>query len=82
MAGAPSVCEVRDQGETWPLFLAAPQSQLAPGASGRLTMRRILNHWYAQADDGVTALSASGFAGFACTTGQPFWLERLQHNPG
>ena len=41
-AGAPSIC----------LFLATPPSQLVSGTSERLTIQRMLSHWYSQANVG------------------------------
>ena len=51
-----SSCEVRDHGDTWPLFLSVPPAQLLPAAPSRFTLQRMLSHWCAQAFDGVTAL--------------------------
>ena len=41
------------------LHIPVPPAQMLPHAHGRLTVQRMLNHWYAQTDDGVTGLSTA-----------------------
>ena len=54
------VSEVRDQAETWPLFIPMPPSQLVSDDSDRLTIQqRLLSHWYSQADDGDADLNVA-----------------------
>ncbi|CAE7814829.1 unnamed protein product [Symbiodinium sp. CCMP2592] len=41
----PPRCQVRDCGDAWPMLLAKPPSQCDVGASGRVTIQRLIHAW-------------------------------------
>ena len=50
-------CEVTDCGETWPLFISTPISQLSDETRLNLTVQKLLHIWQGEAEIGVMALS-------------------------
>ena len=52
-----SLCEVTDRGETWPLFVSTPISQLPVDTRLNLTVQKLLHIWQGETALGTLALS-------------------------
>ena len=52
-----TLCEVTDYGETWPLFISTPISQLPDESRLNLTVQKLIHIWQGEAAIGVMALS-------------------------
>ena len=52
-----SLCEVTDRGETWPLFVSTPISQLPADIRLNLTVQKLLHIWQGETALGKLALS-------------------------
>ena len=52
-----TLCEVTDCGETWPLFISTPISQLPAATRLNLTVQKLLHIWQGEAAIGMMALS-------------------------
>ena len=52
-----ALCEVTDCGETWPLFISTPISQLPDESRLNLTVQKLVHIWQGEAAVGVMALT-------------------------